>query len=428
MLEHGDSLLFDKFKILLTFRLSGLRTRRIFTPYGELIAGRKRDLSVSATPCCNRNLALRRFKFKPSRINFAIGIESGWSREEIGKNEVIFCNPEEFIRYFKDRFGFGVNEQEILEYDIVRNFLESFSDKTYALAILNSMYLLYIYREFPEVFIHTKDSRVRMDIQPDIPMLEDIKNLGYGFSHPKTRHPKARMNYLNDDGREIARCVFEHRLKNSIADIGTLIEKFSKKVFFIVMGTIRKDGLFLKVREEFFPSLKGDSTREIISRLYTSDTSLFKELRDVQTPLQLMSRFITTFAIYDEALRFFGELEEMGFAIKSRIFSKWGVELGIAYRAPMELAEYLLQECYLEIDRRVVERFIELLSSIYLNSVGGVAGERMLNELLTKLDIDPIVHGLSESAESKSLTKPLTTSQLEMAELISNILSETDKL
>ncbi len=410
---------FDKFKILLTLKLSGLRTKRIFTPYGDLVTGRKGDFSVSATPCGNRELALKRLEFKPNKINFAI-CDKNKEREkvEIRGREVVFCNSEEFIRYFRDKFGFKVSEREILDYDIVQDFLGNFSDKTHALAILNSMYLLYVYREFPEVFIHTKNSRIRMDIQPDIPMLEEIKNLGYGFSHPKTRHPKARMNYLNDDGREIARCVFEHKLENSIPDVKALIRRFGKrKVFFITVGTIRKEGMFLKLREEHTLPLKGNTTREILSRLYTSDKSLFKELRDVQTPLQLISRFITTFAIYDEALRFFGELEKMGFAIRSRIFSKWGVELGIVYRAPMELAEYFLEECYLEIDKRVVERFVELLSSMYLNAVEGVAGERMLNELFMGLDMDPI--------EVNKVSKISNASQLDMAELISDILLET---
>jgi|Deesub1362A_J573_1020465.scaffolds.fasta_scaffold00235_32 hypothetical protein len=405
---------FDKFKILLTFKLSGLRTKRIFTPYGELIAGRKGGFSVSATVCENKELALKRITFKLHKLNFVVGEDNKEEIELQGK-KVVFCNPEDFIRFFKNKFGFKVSPREVVEYDIIEKFIESFEDKTEALAILNSMYLLYVYREFPEVFIHTKDTRVRMEIEPDIPLLEKVKNLGYGFSHPKTRHPKVRMNYLTDDGREIARSVFEHKLRKSLPEIETLIEKFGRrKIFFMTSGTLQKDGMYLKVREsDSGMSLKGDTTPNILSRLYISDKSLFKELKDVQTPIQLMSRFITLFAIYDEAVKFFSELEKMGFAIKSKIFSIWGVELGTAYRAPLELAEFLMEQCYFELEDEVVEKFVNLFTGMYLKAIEGVAGERMLNELFMGLDIEPI-----------DVKKTSETSQLEMAELVSSILSE----
>ena len=208
---------FDKFKILLTFKLSGLRTKRVHTPFGEVITGRKPGFSTSATCCNNRELALKRLRFKPHDLNFVICEDKG--EAEIRGKKVVYCTPEEFVRFFKEKFGFGVSIKEILDYDITEEFMKGFSDQREALAILNSIYLLYLYREFPEVFIHTKDSRVRMEIQPDIPMLEEVKNLGYGFSYPKTAHPIVRMNYLTDNGREIARSVVERKLKNSRSDI-----------------------------------------------------------------------------------------------------------------------------------------------------------------------------------------------------------------
>ncbi|RLI79876.1 hypothetical protein DRP07_09745 [Archaeoglobales archaeon] len=407
---------FDKFKILLTFKLSGLRTKRIFTPYGDLITGRKGGFSVSATVCENKELALKRITFKLHELNFAIGEGNKDEEIEVRGKKVVFCNPEDFIQFFKNKFRFKVSSREIIDYDITEEFIKSFEDKTEALAILNSMYLLYVYREFPEVFIHTKDTRVRMEIEPDIPLLEKVKNLGYGFSHPKTSHPKVRMNYLTDDGREIARSVFEHKLINSLTELETVIKKFGRrKVLLMTSGTLRKDGMFLKVREpDSVISLKGDTTPNILSNLYISDKSLFKELKDVQTPLQLISRFITLFAIYDEAIRFFNELEKMGLAIKSRIFSKWGVELGMAYRAPPELAEFLMEQCYFEMESEVVEEFVKLFTGMYLKAIEGIAGERMLNELFMGLDMEPI-----------EVKRTPETSQLEMAELISSILSES---
>ena len=405
--------MFDKFKIFLTFKLSGLRTKRIYTPFGEIIAGRKRGFSASATCCTNEELTLKRLRFKLQDLNFVVGD----SKKEVdfkGKR-VIFCTPESFVGFFKENFGFRVDWKDIMEYDITKEFLKGFPDQRKALAILNSMYLLYLYREFPEVFIHTKDTRQRMEIEPDIPMLEEVKNLGYGFSYPKTAHPIVRMNYLTDDGREIARNVLEHKIRNCWSEIESLIEKFGeKKVFFIVMGSLRKDGLFLKVRESstIFKSSTPE-TPDILTRLHTSDKSLYKELKDVQTPLQLVSRFITTFAIYDEALNFYDELERLGLALKVRLFSKWGVELGTAYRAPIELAEHLMERCFFDVDSKTLSRFVELLSGLYLKAIEGIAGERMLNELFMGLDMEPVAEKIHSNHASN----------LEMAELISAILS-----
>jgi len=409
---------FDKFKILLTFKLSGLRTKRIHTPLGELITGKGRVLSVSATCCSNRELALKRIEFKPQRLNFVVC--EGCEGDEVSfrGRRVIFCNPEGFVNFFKESFGFEVDAKEIMSYDITDGFIKGYADQRRALAILNSIYLLYLYGEFPEVFIHTKDSRVKMEIEPDIPMLEEVKNLGYGFSYPKTSKPKVRMNCLTGDGREIARGFLERRLRIWQAEIESLIERFGeRRVFFIASGTLRRDGLFLRVRESYVPpgSRTPDTldTPRILSKLYVSDKSLFKELNDVVSPQQLLARFITTFAIYDDALRFFDELEKLGFALKVRLFSKWGIELGTAYRAPIEVAEFLLERCFFDVNSEMLRRFVEILPNLYLKAVEGVAGERMLNELFMNLNMEPV----------KGERIPNRESNLEMAELISAILS-----
>jgi hypothetical protein len=251
---------------------------------------------------------------------------------------------------------------------------------------------------------------MRMELEPDIPMLEEVKNMGYAFSHPKTKHPKVRMNYLNDDGREIARNVFVHRLKNSERQLKNLIEKTGRrKVFLIALGTLKKGEMSLDIREPVYLPLRDESVQTIIPKLYLSDETLFKELRDVQSPLQLISRFLTTFVIYDDAISFFRELEKIGLAIKVRIFSKWGVEVGEIYRAPPELAEYLMDVCYFDISDDLVKEFMNNFSNLFLQSVGGVAGERMLNELFMGIDME-----LVEFTEKNS--------NIRLAELIAEVL------
>jgi hypothetical protein len=400
---------FDKFKIIVSFKLSGLRTKRIFTPYGEVIVARRKGFSASATCCNNRELALKRLRFKLQEFNFVICN----FKDEIdfrGK-KIIFCTPDDFILFLKEKFGFKVGSKEILDYDLAEEFLKSFDDKREALGILNSIYLLYLYREFPEVFIHTKNSRMRMEIEPDIPLLEKVKNMGYGFSHPKTSHPKVRMNYLTEEGREMARSVLAHRLRSTSSDIESHLKKFGeKKTFLIVLGTLRKDGMFLRVREPHHEIPVKSNVKGILLKLYTAEKSLFKELKDVQTIQQLVARFITIFTLYEDALRFFGDLERLGLALKVRIFSKWGADLGTAYRAPLELAEVFLERCFFELDEKTYNRFLELFSGLYLDAIKGVAGERMLNELYMGLDLRPV-----EKVELQNL-------KLKMAELISEIV------
>jgi hypothetical protein len=399
----------DSFKILLTFKLAKLRTKRIYTPYGEVVTGRRGEKSFSATVCRkNPEIGVRRLRFHPQKLNFII-----CRREWDEKGKIIFCKPQEFVEYFKENFGFNIGTDEILGYDVSERFLSTFRDAREGIAILNSMYLLYTYREFPEVFIHTKDTRTRLELEPDIPMLEEVKNMGYAYSHPKTKHPKVRMNYLNDNGREIARSVFEHKLKNCEREVEKVVDRIGRrKVFYIALGTYRKGEMSLPIREPVYEPFNEDSVKTILSKLHLMGNFPLKELSDVQDPEQLISRFLTSVVIYDSALELFEELEKLGFAIKVRQFSKWGVEMGDVFRAPPELAEYLMDVCYYEMDDETVRKFISGISGILLDSFDGDAGRRVLNEMLMGIDFD--IGDVGGNMRIKSKT--------ELAELISEVI------
>ncbi|AGK62040.1 hypothetical protein Asulf_02080 [Archaeoglobus sulfaticallidus PM70-1] len=372
----------SKLKLYLMLKLAGFRVRKLFTPYGEIFIAKRAGNSICVATGNTIPLAEIKIEFRPQKRNIILTNSEGMSKYET-------MNLEEFISFLTG-FKENIDERckEIVDFDVVDEFIGSYRDQTKAVAILNSALLMYIYGEFPEVYVHTKEFRQRLEIKPDIAMLEELKNLGMAYSHPKERNVPARMNYLTEDGRDLAREFLYRKIDVNRDELNRIVDKIGRKeVFLICCGTIGKSGMSLEVRQpDSDLSVKYGDRYSLIPMLHIRRFD-FEKLKEIYTKFQLFSRFMADFVIYDESVRLFSELEKIGLASKVRKFSKLGVEIGEFYKAPLELCEYLMDICYFDVPENVIDSFMNAFASLCLQK-SDLAGERRLRELFMAMDED----------------------------------------
>jgi|GEM_PF-1160245 hypothetical protein len=423
----------EKFRIRSAFKLARFRTKRIFTPYGELIIGRKTgSISVSAVSCGRSpRLAIKKILEKPQRLNYIISESAGDFNEgvNLGMNSVNIM-PVDEITFLKDlNSRFNAKTDIIIDFDLLKSFLDKFDDPKRGLAVINSLFQLYMYHEFPELFFHSKEGSKRIENENEIPMLEELKKMGFVVSYPKDKYARVRLNALTKDGLEISRAACEKMLRMKEDELEKLIHKFEPEIiFFIVAGTIDKKGMNIVLREPdsvlALKSVKNNSIYSILPKIYSSDLTYLKSFKKAENLLRALAMFITEFVIYDEAIRFFDELSKIGFAVRTKVYSKAGVGLGEEYRAPLEVAEFLMDRCYFEVEDELLKEFAGSFAHLYGNIFDKTIASKRVIELFLKfgLSLDEIREILSSNPEESTQPK------IRMAETVTRIMQKLKKM
>lgn len=187
--------------------------------------------------------------------------------------------------------------------------------------------------------------------------------------------------YLTREGEEIAKSIITNRIKSKSNELDSLILEYGKLAGIIAIGTTKeveaeKEGMSLRIvkvvdkksiRE--LPSQKRTYNMMIASLQEMDFHDLFTARVESRKFHPLISSFchFVTYYCYDLSKSFFERLKSLGLALEIPVFGSYGQYLWNQFRAPAEVAEFILSRIKLGFDPELLSQFgaLKVIYSVY---------------------------------------------------------------
>ncbi len=165
--------------------------------------------------------------------------------------------------------------------------------------------------------------------------------------------PKNFTTYLTLDGVRIAKYELfkrldEGRLYRIARDFGF------ERLFVVILGLSERRGMYLKVKDVESPS----DFYDLIPKIDLSE--IVRNARD-KSPLEVFCSALCYTYLYDDAVKLFKSLMDLGLAFKYPIHDVYGRYLGSFYGLSREVASVLSSFSFCEVEKGYIERFMEVV-------------------------------------------------------------------
>jgi|GEM_PF-4597266 len=210
---------------------------------------------------------------------------------------------------------------------------------------------------------------------------------GFGLVHEEVRGSKELRKYfiyLIDKGKELGREIIASRISIHSNELKNFIEEFGKMAIVIGIGTVDRFGgdllMKLKVGEivedkdltsllRLYSDRKvregknyDEITRKLCSEIDFKDiiSKRIDSIRGLHPLISSLCHFLV-YCKYNESKKFFEKLEDLGLAFEVPKYGSYGQYFGNEIRAPIEVAEFILNNTKISFDDELLQEFGALM-------------------------------------------------------------------